>query len=173
MSWCWERRNLERQCHNVSPEIQSRGDESQNKEGNELWQGHDVGDLRWKFALCFPLIYFMIAGISLTVLGISLLILKANTLLLMKWRSENHSIVASPLGPHGLYSPWNSPGQNTGLGSCSLLQGIFSTHGSNPCLPHCRWILYQLSHQGSPSSYNVDYALMQRLESDSQLKKCS
>ena len=52
--------------------------------------------------------------------------------------------------PHGLYSPWNSPGQNTGVGSLSLLQGIFPTHGSNPGLLHCRWILYQLSHKGSP-----------------------
>ena len=33
---------------------------------------------------------------------------------------------------HGLYSPWNSPGQNTGVGSCSLLQGIFPTQGLNP-----------------------------------------
>ena len=49
-----------------------------------------------------------------------------------------------------LYSPRNSPGQNTGVGSCSLLQGIFPTQGSNPGLPHCRQILYQLSHQGSP-----------------------
>ena len=54
------------------------------------------------------------------------------------------------LRPHGLYSPWNSPGQNTGVGSLSLLQGIFPTQGSNPGLPHYRWILYQLSHQGSP-----------------------
>ena len=44
----------------------------------------------------------------------------------------------------------NSPGQNTGVGSLSLLQGIFPTQGSNPGLPHCRRILYQLSHQGSP-----------------------
>ena len=36
------------------------------------------------------------------------------------------------------------------MGSCSLLQGIFPTQGSNPGLPHCRQILYQLSHQGSP-----------------------
>ena len=49
------------------------------------------------------------------------------------------------------YSPWNSPGQNTGLGSLSLLQGIFPTQGSNPGLPHCRRILYQLSHKGSPT----------------------
>ena len=54
------------------------------------------------------------------------------------------------LRPHGLYSPWNSPGQNTGVGSLSLLQGIFPTQGSNPSLLHCRWILYQLSHSGSP-----------------------
>ena len=52
--------------------------------------------------------------------------------------------------PHGLYRPRNSPGQNTGVGNCSLLQGIFPTQGSNPGLPHCRWILYQLSHKGSP-----------------------
>ena len=48
------------------------------------------------------------------------------------------------------YSPWNSPGQNTGVGGLSLLQRIFPTRGSNPGLPHCRWILYQLSHKGSP-----------------------
>ena len=53
------------------------------------------------------------------------------------------------LQPHGLYSPWNSPGQNTAMGSLSLLQGIFPTHGLNPGLLHCRWILYQLSHTGS------------------------
>ena len=45
-------------------------------------------------------------------------------------------------------SPRNSPGQNTGVGFCSLLQGIFLAQGSNPGVPHCRWILYQLSHQG-------------------------
>ena len=53
------------------------------------------------------------------------------------------------LRPHGQYSPWNSPGQNTGVDSLSLLQGIFPTQGLNPGLPHCRWILYQLSHKGS------------------------
>ena len=58
--------------------------------------------------------------------------------------------VSDSLQPHGLHSPWNSPGQNTGVGSFSLLQGIFLTERSNPGLPHCRQILYQLSHQGSP-----------------------
>ena len=52
--------------------------------------------------------------------------------------------------PHGLYSPWNSLGQNTGVGSLSLLQGIFPTQRSSPGLPHRRRILYQLRHMGSP-----------------------
>ena len=45
---------------------------------------------------------------------------------------------------------WNSPGHNTEVVSCFLLQWTFPTQGSNPGLPHCRRILYQLSHQGSP-----------------------
>ena len=64
--------------------------------------------------------------------------------------SESHSVMSDSLQPLGLYSPWNSPGQNTGVGSLSLLQGIFPAQGSNPGFPHCRWILYQLSHKGSP-----------------------
>ena len=57
--------------------------------------------------------------------------------------------MSDSLQPHGLYSPWRSPGQNTGVGSHSLLQGIFATQGLNPGLPHCRQILYQLSQEGS------------------------
>ena len=60
------------------------------------------------------------------------------------------SVMSNSLWSHGLYSPWNYPGQNTGVGSLSLLQGIFPTQESNPGLPHCRRILYQLSHKGSP-----------------------
>ena len=63
--------------------------------------------------------------------------------------SESRSVVSDSLRPHGLYSPWNSPGQNTGVGSLCLLQGIFPTQGSNLGLPHCRQILYQLSHKAS------------------------
>ena len=59
--------------------------------------------------------------------------------------------MSDSLWPHGLYSPWTSPGQNTGVGSLSLLQRIFPTQGSNPGLPHCRQILYQQSHKGSPT----------------------
>ena len=65
-------------------------------------------------------------------------------------KCESHSIMSDSLWPYGLYSPWNSPGQNTGMGSLSLLQGIFPTQGSNPGLPHFGQILYQLSHKGSP-----------------------
>ena len=57
--------------------------------------------------------------------------------------------MSDSLQPQGLYSPWNSPGQNTGVGSLSFHQGIFPTQGSNPGLPLCRQILYQLSYQGS------------------------
>ena len=64
--------------------------------------------------------------------------------------SQSCSVTSNSLWHHGLYSPWNSPSQNTGVGSLSLLQGIFPTQGSNPGLPHCRQILHQLSHQGSP-----------------------
>ena len=98
--------------------------------------------------------------------------------------------MSGSLQPLGLYSPWNSPGQNTGVGSLfpspgylpnpgieprspalhvdslpaepqgkpkitgvgslSLLQGIFPTQESNQGLLHCRWILYKLSYEGSP-----------------------
>ena len=67
-----------------------------------------------------------------------------------QFRSESCSVLSDSLQPYGLYSPWNSPGQNTGVGSLSLLQGIFPTQGSNPGLPHYRQILYQLSHKGNP-----------------------
>ena len=63
-----------------------------------------------------------------------------------KWKWKSLCRVES-LQPHGLYTLWNSPGRNTGVGSSSLLQRIFLIQGSNPGLPHCRWILYQLSHQ--------------------------
>ena len=64
----------------------------------------------------------------------------------------SRSVVSDTLGPHGsqptrLLCPWYSPGKKTGVGCHALLQGIFPTQGSNPGLPLCRWILYQLSHQ--------------------------
>ena len=52
--------------------------------------------------------------------------------------------------PPGFLVYGDSPGKNTGVDCHALLQGIFLTQGSNPGLLHCRWILYRLSHQGSP-----------------------
>ena len=67
------------------------------------------------------------------------------TLIFIKWKWKLLSHVWL------FVTPWtNSPGQNTRVGSPSLLQGIFPTQGSKPGLLHCRWILYQLSHQGNP-----------------------
>ena len=74
-------------------------------------------------------------------------------------------------GPSMLLCPWNSPGKNTGVGSHSLLQGIFLTQGSNQGLLYCRQILYHLGHQGSPfltfmippNCTNGDYALKEKL----------
>ena len=64
--------------------------------------------------------------------------------------SESRLVVSDFLQPQGLYSPWNTPGQNTRVGNCSLFQGIFQTQRLNSGFPHCRWILYHLSHQWSP-----------------------
>ena len=58
---------------------------------------------------------------------------------------KNPMNCSPPASSHG-----NSPGKNTGEGCCALLQGVFLTQGSNPGLPHWRWFLYYLSHQGSP-----------------------
>ena len=79
------------------------------------------------------------------------------------WVSESCLVLSDSLRLHGLYSPGNSlcqntgvgsqntgvGSQNTGVGSDSFLHGIFPTQRLNPGLPHCRWILYQMSHKGS------------------------
>ena len=65
-----------------------------------------------------------------------------------KWKPLSHvQLFATPWTP---YSPGNSPGQNTGVGSLSLLQWIFPTQELNQGLLHCRQILHQLSYQGRP-----------------------
>ena len=73
-----------------------------------------------------------------------------------KSETESHSVVSDSLQPHGQYSPWNSLGQNTGVGSPSLLQGIFPTQESNWGLLHCRRILYQLSYEGSRKGRTIN-----------------
>ena len=74
----------------------------------------------------------------------------------VKSESESCSVLSHSLWPHGLYSPWNSPVQNTGVGSLSLLQGVFLTQESNQGLLHCRQILHQSTRQGvNPLSYHL------------------
>ena len=85
----------------------------------------------------------------------------------LKSESESRSFVSNYLRPHGLHSPWNSPGQNTEVDSPSLLQGIFPTQELNGDLLHCRQILYQLSYQGSPREATreerwQDYKMVQK-----------
>ena len=62
----------------------------------------------------------------------------------------SHSVVSDSLQPARLLCTWDSPGKNTGVGCHSLLQRICPTQGSNPGIPHCMQILYQLRHNGSP-----------------------
>ena len=57
--------------------------------------------------------------------------------------------------PARLLCSWNSPGKDTGVGCHSLLQGIFQTQGLILGLLHCRQIVYRLSHQGSPVTYEA------------------
>ena len=66
------------------------------------------------------------------------------------WVSESHSVVFDSLQPHGLYSPWNSPGQNTGVGCHSPSPGDLPNPEIEPRSPALQVILYQLSHKGSP-----------------------
>ena len=93
------------------------------------------------------ILFFCVAAISLLCASIYFYLTDCITenLKMISRESESHSVVSDSLRPHELYSPWNSPGQNTEVGSLSLLQGMFPTQGSNPGLSHCRQILYQSS----------------------------
>ena len=82
-----------------------------------------------------------------------------NGLTISEW-SESYSVI---FDSHGSSVLGDSPGKNSGVGCHALLQGIFPTQGSNPDLPHCRWILYHLSHQGSPGILEwVNYPFSRR-----------
>ena len=100
-------------------------------------------DIRKSSSMC-PSKIFTISGsllvflIMVTVPG-SILFCAFLIHTLIRCYCESHSVMSNSLRPHRLCSPWNSPGQNTGVGSRSLLQGIFPTQGSNTGLPHCRW----------------------------------
>ena len=79
-------------------------------------------------------------------------------------KSEGRSVVSDSLWPHELYSPWNSPGQNAGVGSLSLLQGIFPTQGSNPRSPALQVDSLLAEAQGKPKNSGVgSLSLLQRI----------
>ena len=81
----------------------------------------------------------------------------------MKSENDSYSVLSNSLRPHGLYSPWTSPRQNTGVSSLSLLQGIFPTQGSNPGLPHCRWVFTSWA-TGKPKNIRVgSLSLLQQI----------
>ena len=64
--------------------------------------------------------------------------------------SESHSVMSDSLGPHGLYSPWNSPGKNTGVGSLPLLQGNLPIPGVKPGSPALQVDSLQSEPPGKP-----------------------
>ena len=66
------------------------------------------------------------------------------------YKCESNSVVSSSLQPRGLYNSWISPGENSGVGSRSLVQGIFPTQGSNPGLQHCSQIFLPTEPGGQP-----------------------
>ena len=76
-------------------------------------------------------------------------------LLQLLCESESRSVLSSSLQPHRRYSPRDSPGQNTGVGTFSLLQGIFTAQGSNPGLLHCRQIFLPAEPQEKPKNTGV------------------
>ena len=91
---------------------------------------------------------------------------------LLHCESESHSVMSNSLRPYGLYSPWNSPGQNTEVGSLSLLQGIFPTQGSNPGFPHHMQILYQLSKNTGVGSLSLLQWIFPTQELNRGLQNC-
>ena len=105
----------------------------------------------WPFLVLTNLPSFLLIQIPFPFFSPATPILPKKGRLRLKVKVEVPQSCLDFLRPHGLYSSWNSPGQNTGVGSLSLLQEIFQTQRSNPGLPHYRKTLYQLSHKGSPS----------------------
>ena len=67
----------------------------------------------------------------------------------------NHSVVSNSLQPHGLYSPWYSLGQNTGVGSLSLLRGIFPNPGIKLRSPTLQADSLPSEPQGKPKNTGV------------------
>ena len=84
-----------------------------------------------------------------------------------------YSCLGNPMDRRTLMGqcPWNFPSKKTGMDCHFLLQGIFPTQGSNPCLLHCRRILYRLCHLGGPFSYWISVLYVQVVISGATFKK--
>ena len=90
---------------------------------------------------------------------------------------ESRSVVSDSSQSHGLYSPWNSPGQNTGVGSLALLQGIFPTQGIEPRFPALQADSLPDEPQGKPQNTGLgSLSLLQQIfptqESNCSLLHC-
>ena len=72
--------------------------------------------------------------------------------------TESHSVVSNSLRPYGRYCPWNSSGQNTGVGNLPLFPGDLPNLGVELRSPTLQ-ILYQLSHKGKPMMVNVVFSI--------------
>ena len=70
-------------------------------------------------------------------------------------QSESHSVMSDPLRPHGLYSPWDSPDQNTGVGSLSLLQGDLPNPSIKPRSPTLQVDSLPAEPPGKPKNTGV------------------
>ena len=90
---------------------------------------------------------------------------------------ESRSVISGSLRPHGLYSPWNSPGQNTGVGSLSLPQGNLPNPGIEPRSPALQADSLPVKPQGKPKNSGAgSLSLLQRIfptqESNQGLLPC-
>ena len=73
--------------------------------------------------------------------------------------SESHSVISNSLWPHGLYSPWNSLGQNIGVGSLSFLLGTLPNPGIEPRSPTLQVDSLPAEPQGKPSCLFKSHAI--------------
>ena len=121
----------------------------------EYWSGLPFPSPCFRIVFIFK--YFLIMAIRIYIkylhLANKLFKIILNNVLCCVWLLGRVWLFATPWTvAHQAPPPGDSPGKNIGVGFHALLQGIFPTQRSNPDFPRCRWILYQLSHQGGPYS---------------------
>ena len=110
--------------------------------------------------LCFHVLRFYIPPTSERICDSLKIVLNVTCVCMCVYQVSN-SLRPHGLQPARLLCPWDTPGKNTGVGCLFLLQGIFLTQGSSPCLLHRRQILYHLSHQGN---MNVTYVSLKQIQ---------